>query len=186
MYSMRGLRPIALTVSRNLVKNCYNNVKCSSLFLSSYNYNNNQLFRPISYGSIRSYSILTPTPEADILKYEDIKKITTNPEKYNDTVLIDVREPVEYQEGHIPGAINIPFKSAPGALDLSPEEFTDSFGFEKPSKDQNLIFYCLGGVRSTSAEELAKCFGYLKRGNYVGSYEDWVKQESIHNKPTSN
>lgn len=177
MYSIRGLRPIALAISRNFPTKSVINTKSLPLSLS-YNYQNNNLFRQTNFQSVRSL-VLTPSPEADILQYDAIKEIATNPKKYDNTVLIDVREPVEYQEGHIPGALNIPFKSAPGALDLSPEEFNDSFGFDKPSKDQNLIFYCLGGVRSTSAEELARCFGYLKRGNYVGSYEDWVSHENL-------
>lgn len=64
------------------------------------------------------YSVLSSSPEAKLYKYEDIKKLAVAPQP--DTLLIDVREPVEFNDGHIPGAINIPFKSSPGALDLSP------------------------------------------------------------------
>ncbi|KAI5962509.1 uncharacterized protein KGF55_003585 [Candida pseudojiufengensis] len=128
--------------------------------------------------SKRSYSVLTESPEAKIYKYDDIKKIASNPEKFPESVLIDVREPVEYSDGHIPGAINIPFKSSPGALDLNEDDFQENFGFNKPSEDKELVFYCLGGVRSTAAEELASTFGYKKRGNYLGSYEDWQSHEN--------
>lgn len=132
-------------------------------------------FRPAQY---RSYSVLTEAPQAKIYKYDDVKDLAVHPEKYPSSVLVDVREPVEFNDGHIPGAINIPFKSSPGALNLSPDEFQDNFGFEKPSTDKELVFYCLGGVRSTAAEDLASTFGYKKRGNYVGSYEDWVANEN--------
>ncbi|KAI5958881.1 hypothetical protein KGF57_002315 [Candida theae] len=128
--------------------------------------------------SFRTYSVLTESPEAKVYKYDDVKEIATNPSKHPDSVLVDVREPVEYDDGHIPGAINVPFKSSPGALDLSEDDFLDNFGFEKPEKNKELVFYCLGGVRSTAAEELANTFGYKKRGNYVGSYEDWVAHEN--------
>ncbi|KAH3667833.1 hypothetical protein WICMUC_005233 [Wickerhamomyces mucosus] len=107
--------------------------------------------------------------------YEDIKKLISNPSPSQ--TLIDVREPNEYLEGHIKGAINIPYKSTPGALDLSDEEFEDIFKFTKPSKNNELIFYCLAGVRSTASLELASMFGYTKLGNYLGSYEDWVLNE---------
>lgn len=125
----------------------------------------------------RSYSVLSSSPEAKIYKYEDVKAIATNPAAHPETILIDVREPVEFNDGNIPGSINVPFKSSPGALDLSAEEFQENFGFDKPAADKELVFYCLGGVRSTAAEELANTFGYKKRGNYVGSWEDWVAHE---------
>ncbi|EEQ38345.1 putative thiosulfate sulfurtransferase [Clavispora lusitaniae] len=131
----------------------------------------------------RHYSVLSSS-EAKLYKYEDVKELVTNPEAHPDTVLIDVREPVEFAEGHIPGAHNVPFKSSPGALDLSEEEFEEIFGFPKPAKDKELVFYCLGGVRSAAAEELANTFGYTKRGNYVGSWEDWVARENTQAQPS--
>lgn len=116
--------------------------------------------------------------EAKIYKYEDIKELVQNPSKHPNAVIVDVREPIEFQEGHIPGAINLPFKSSPGALDLSEEDFEDVFGIPKPDKTKELVFYCLGGVRSSAAEDLASSFGFLKRGNYIGSWEDWVSREN--------
>jgi rhodanese-related sulfurtransferase len=110
-----------------------------------------------------------------IYSYEDIKLLVNSPDP--NKVIVDVREPVEFQDGSIPGAINIPYKSTPGALDLSPEEFEEAFRFPKPPKEKELIFYCLAGVRSTAAADLAQIFGYNKLGNYVGSYEDWVTHE---------
>lgn len=130
------------------------------------------------FSQIKHYSVLSDSSPAKVYQYEDVKQLVSAPEKFPDTVLIDVREPVEFQDGHIPHALNVPFKSSPGALDLSPEEFEESFGFSKPDKSKELVFYCLGGVRSTAAEELANTFGYDKRGNYVGSWEDWVAKEN--------
>lgn len=91
-------------------------------------------------------------------------------------VLVDVREPDEFAAGHIPGAINVPVKSAPGALGLHEEEFKLRFGFDKPDTDKTLVFYCLAGVRATMADELAYTFGYNHRLNYAGSFNDWVQQ----------
>ncbi|KAK9374899.1 Rhodanese-like domain-containing protein [Lipomyces chichibuensis] len=111
-----------------------------------------------------------------IYNYEDVKKLSVNPEK--DKILVDVREPAEVDQGFIPTAINIPYKSTPHALSLSEEDFEEQFGFPKPCKEKELIFYCLGGVRSNYAQELAGNFGYDKRGNYPGSWEDWVQNEN--------
>lgn len=121
-------------------------------------------------------SKLTNEPEAKIYTYQDIKKLITNPDPTK--ILIDVREPEEFKKYAIPTSINIPYKSTPGALDLTPEEFKDIFKFEKPSKDSELIFYCLAGIRSTAAADLAQIFGYKKLGNYIGSLEDWLKYEN--------
>lgn len=168
--AIRGIN----NVSRRLIVNIgytANAFKASSIAIKSYrNTAVHNEFR-------RCLSVITTSPEAKFYDYEDVKSIASKEELNPKVVLVDVREPSEFAEGHIPHAVNIPYKSLPGALDLSPEEFEENFGFEKPGQDKELIFYCLGGVRSTAAEELASSFGYKKRGNYLGSWEDWVAHE---------
>lgn len=114
---------------------------------------------------------------ARTVEYKDVKKMTTS----NDpsVVLVDVREPHEFEQGHIPNAVNIPFKSMPGALGLEASEFESTLGFPKPDPSKNLVFYCQGGVRSTSSEQLASTFGYRNRSNYTGSFADWAEHEGI-------
>lgn len=55
-------------------------------------------------------------------------------------------------------------------------EFEDKFGFEKPKAEQELIFYCKAGVRSSAAAQLAQQVGYQNVGEYRGSWLDWQKQ----------
>lgn len=88
---------------------------------------------------------------------------------------LDVREPNEYHEGFIPSAINIPIQSQPDALLLPEEEFEDRFGFQKPSPEKEVIFYCKAGVRSSMAAATAQAGGYEKIGNYRGSWLDWER-----------
>lgn len=95
----------------------------------------------------------------------------------------DVREPSEYQEGYIPGAINIPLKSQPDAIFLPEEEFEDRFGFSKPSQDQEVVFYCRAGVRSSAAAGLAQQQGYPNISDYRGSWLDWTKNGGTVAKP---
>ncbi len=57
-------------------------------------------------------------------------------------LLIDVRQPAEYEQGHIPGARLIPVKELVGRVHDLPE-----------AKD--LVFYCRSGARSMAAATLA-------------------------------
>jgi rhodanese-related sulfurtransferase/rubrerythrin len=59
-----------------------------------------------------------------------------------DYLIVDVRQPQEYVQGHIPGAKLIPIKEL--AADLS-----------KLPSDRDLIFYCHSGGRSSAAATLA-------------------------------
>lgn len=88
--------------------------------------------------------------------------------------LTDVREPPELQQtGKIPGALNIPITSAVQSYHISPEDFEEMHGFERPSKDKTLVFYCKAGIRAKSAAGLAKHAGWNSVGEYTGSWLDW-------------
>ena len=113
------------------------------------------------------------------------------------TIIIDVREPSELQAtGTIPGAKNIPLKSAADAFFLGEEEFEDRFGFPRPDTSDGtagdvgkeveveVVFFCKAGVRSKAAAELARRAGWEGReggegrgrvviGEYPGSWDDW-------------
>lgn len=107
------------------------------------------------------------------LRGHQVKSLSSSPSA--DTILIDVREPAEYKGGFIPGAINIPISSQPDAMFLPEDEFEDRFGFSKPDKDKELVFYCKAGVRSSAAAQLAQQHGYEKVSEYRGSWLDWQK-----------
>ncbi|KAI5261400.1 hypothetical protein E4T47_09437 [Aureobasidium subglaciale] len=113
-------------------------------------------------------------PDTKVWDFESIKQLSEQPD--SSRVLIDVREPAEYSAGFIPSAINIPVGSAPDALFMPAHEFEDKFGFEKPTADQELVFYCKAGVRSSAAAGLARQVGYQKVGEYRGSWLEWSKK----------
>jgi predicted sulfurtransferase len=74
-------------------------------------------------------------------------------------------------------------KSQPDALFLPAHEFEDRFGFSKPKADQELVFYCRAGVRSSAAAELARQVGYESIAEYKGSWMDWEKNGGKSDKP---
>ena len=76
-------------------------------------------------------------------------------------IILDVREQYEYDEGHIPGAVLIPYG-----------EIADRAEKELPDKDQLILVYCRSGRRSKiAAEELVK-LGYTNVKEF-GGIIDW-------------
>ncbi|KAH0538063.1 hypothetical protein FGG08_005325 [Glutinoglossum americanum] len=89
--------------------------------------------------------------------------------------LIDVREPPEYASGHIPTSKNLPITSSPDALFLPADHFLARFGWPKPPKGDEIVFYCRAGVRSAAAARLAVKAGWERVGQYEGSWLEWEK-----------
>jgi rhodanese-related sulfurtransferase len=78
--------------------------------------------------------------------------------------VIDVREPGEYQSGHIPGATLIPVNSVFARKDELP-------------KDKKIVFVCAVGQRSALAAELAAAAGLPAESLYTldGGTDAWRK-----------
>ena len=64
-------------------------------------------------------------------------------------IILDVRRPDEYAEGHIPGAINLPN-----------EEIGTAKIATLPDKSQLILVYCRSGRRSKEAAEKLAVLGY--------------------------
>jgi rhodanese-related sulfurtransferase len=79
-----------------------------------------------------------------------------------DVQLIDVREPNEYREGHIPGVTLIPLNTL---LDR-PQDFL---------KRDNILFICAMGQRSALACEMAAALGFEQLYNLEGGTVGWAK-----------
>ena len=71
-------------------------------------------------------------------------------------VLLDVRSPMEYQDGHIPGSYNLPLQAIDNAEELL------------QSKDVPLYVYCRSGARSRQAVQQLKYMGYQNAKNIGG------------------
>lgn len=77
-------------------------------------------------------------------------------------VLVDVREKIEWNDGHIPGAIHVPR----GYLELQIEEAV-------PDKSKTVVLYCAGGVRSLMAGATLKQMGYENAISMSGGFGQW-------------
>ena len=76
-------------------------------------------------------------------------------------IILDVRRPDEYSDGHIPGAINIPN-----------EEIGTNEIAELPNKSQLILVYCRSGRRSKEASEKLVKLGYTNIVEF-GGILDW-------------
>ena len=75
--------------------------------------------------------------------------------------VIDVREPWEFEGGHVPGAINIPMAQATSRLD----EMTDP-----------VVLVCRSGARSGRVGEYLVANGHARVANLVGGTERWIEE----------
>jgi rhodanese-related sulfurtransferase len=76
--------------------------------------------------------------------------------------IIDVREAEEFAKGAIPSSINMPLSTLMESFKLPDGIFKERFGVNKPTKEQDLTFYCLKGLRSVTATDIARSNGYTK------------------------
>lgn len=77
-------------------------------------------------------------------------------------VLVDVREPDEYEQGYIPGAVHIPR----GYLEMRIEE-------KAPDRGAPVVLYCAGGVRSALAADTLQQMGYTNVSSLIGGFGKW-------------
>lgn len=78
-------------------------------------------------------------------------------------LLLDVREPYEYQLCHIEGAKLVPL----GQLPLRTKEL---------DKNETIVVYCHTGIRSSYAVQFLKKAGYAKTRNLYGGIKAWAEQ----------
>ncbi|MBT8320843.1 MAG: rhodanese-like domain-containing protein [Eudoraea sp.] len=79
-------------------------------------------------------------------------------------VLLDVRTPEEFAEGHLEGAVNMDWYQANFAKQL-----------EAIGKGDKVYVYCKKGGRSAEAANLMDSLGYKKVVDLAGGYDAWLE-----------
>ena len=97
--------------------------------------------------------------DASVESFE--KGIKSNP----DAVILAVRTPEEYNEGHIKGAININYYS---------DDFAEQVN-SKIDKNKPVYVYCKAGSRSAKSCEIMKDVGFLNLTNLDNGFDSWKK-----------
>ena len=89
-------------------------------------------------------------------------------------VVLDVREPDEYEQGALAGAVHIPR----GTLETSVEG-------RIPDKASHLVVYCAGGTRSAFAAKTLQDLGYTDVASVVGGFNRWKDEGREWSAPRS-
>jgi glyoxylase-like metal-dependent hydrolase (beta-lactamase superfamily II)/rhodanese-related sulfurtransferase len=101
------------------------------------------------------------------LPVETVPQITVHDlaawlEEGQDVVVIDVREPFEWAEGHVDGALHLPMVEAPGRWR------------EVPAERRKAVL-CAGGLRSSTTISALKRHGLGRWYNVTGGMTAWAK-----------
>lgn len=108
------------------------------------------------YNFIQQKRILT------VLEQEEFRR------GYRKAQLIDVREPNEFESGHILGARNIPLTQLKMRL-------------KELRKDQPIYLYCQGSSRSGRAAQILYKNGYRDLYQLKGGYKNWTGKIKVGN-----
>ena len=92
----------------------------------------------------------------------------------DDFVLLDIRDNDEYRAGYIPSAVYI----SRGMLELEIEDYI-------PDRNQEIVLYCAGGVRSLLAAQTLKSLGYTRLISMSGGFRDWLSSGNAVDKPVA-
>lgn len=95
----------------------------------------------------------------------EVEEVRESLESGEDFTVLDVREPGEWQQGHIPGAKHIPR----GLLEYLAAD-------ELPQKDTRIVVHCAVGGRGTLATKTLQEMGYTDVVNMQGGTNAWSEK----------
>lgn len=109
-----------------------------------------------------------PLSAADLVaaarsRIEEVAALAFHDEK-EAVILLDVREPAEFEAGHLPGARNIPRGVLEFRLEAEPA---------LAARDVPLVIYCRSGGRAALAADSLKQLGYTRVRSIAGGIDAW-------------
>lgn len=81
-------------------------------------------------------------------------------------VVLDVRTPAEFAEGHLPGAINIPHT-----------ELAARVAELQGAREKDIVVYCRTGVRAEEALGVLGKAGFKRLYHLKGDYTRWTEEK---------
>lgn len=113
------------------------------------------------FGLLLVLSVL-PCARADDVSTVAVSALVEEMSRAHPPLVLDVRSPEEYAEGHLPGALNIPHT-----------KLEDELGRLEPYRDRDIVVYCKSGRRAGIALALLKSRGFSRLRHLEGDYTAW-------------
>jgi hydroxyacylglutathione hydrolase len=116
---------------------------------------------------VAAYVVGSDVVEATRLPSAELPNVTA-PELHRriqserELVVLDVREPVEWEEGHVAGALHIPMREVPDRAGELP-------------RDRPIALVCRGGPRSSLVGSLLLARGFTRLTNVWGGMTGWME-----------
>ncbi len=92
---------------------------------------------------------------------EEVLQLVEAPRE--DVLILDVRTPGEFAQGHVPGAVNIPHTEIAAHLDEL-----------APYREKEIILYCRSGRRAGIAADILKKNGFTHLAHMEGDMMGWT------------
>jgi phage shock protein E len=109
----------------------------------------------------KSYQDLVSEAKAES-EQTDVQTVHDSLESGEDLTVLDVREPGEWKEAHIPQVKHLPRN----LLEYQADE-------QLPDKDARIVIHCASGGRSALAAKSLKEMGYTNVANMEGGINAW-------------
>jgi hydroxyacylglutathione hydrolase len=113
----------------------------------------------IGYDDVRGYASAEPVLGEETLRIEQLDARAAAERSAEGALLVDVRERSEWDGGHVPGAIHIPYEEL--------RERTHELPLDRP-----IVIYCASGVRSSLAASILESAGRAA-ANMRGGFTAW-------------
>ena len=113
----------------------------------------------IGYDNVRGYASPDPVQDEETKHIDQLDARGAAALRGAGAILLDVREQSEWEAGHVPGAIHIPYESVRGRSGELP-------------LDRRIVTYCAGGVRSSLAASILESSGH-DVANLHGGFTAW-------------
>ena len=110
--------------------------------------------------------IEAPTQTIEDVTAQEAFTLIQNNRDNPDFVIIDVRTPEEFTDGHIENAININFRS---------EIFRDKI--DNLDKNKTYLIYCRSGRRSADALDIMRELNFREIYHMSGGILEWTEEE---------
>ncbi|WP_293745818.1 rhodanese-like domain-containing protein [uncultured Paraglaciecola sp.] len=117
------------------------------------------MFKQATFWVLSLLSVSAYSANVSNISQQELLKADTN-----NLVIVDVRTAEEFQQGHVPNAINVPLS-----------EIIDNPAILNSSKGKPIILYCRSGYRAGKAAEALTKDGYQNLSHLEGDMQGWLK-----------